>query len=176
MSVYVCTNTECMYTIGARISSFSMLPFMLEFLIERALTTASSLTPSVSIYPRKTSYYTFILSLSLTQTHLHFLNAKIYNMKGSGSTHDPYNIRITTQLARRVPATAVARSSKDRRRRHHRYATTARVSNVSVSLPRTTRRRRHAADDDDNYYDVVIVPKTTYPRGVRHSRIVDIYV
>jgi len=133
-----------MYTIGARISSFSMLPFMLEFLIERALTTASSLTPPVSIYPRKTSYYTFTLSLflSLTHTHVRFLNAKIYNMKGSGSTHDPYNIRIDTTRERRVPATAVARSSKDCRRRHHRYATTARVSNVSVSLPRATRRRR----------------------------------
>lgn len=97
-------------------------------------------------------------------------------MKGSGSTHDPYNIRTTTQLAR-----AVCRQQPWRARRRIVV-----VATTVTPRPRAlvTFRYRYRAqpdaaaanDDDDNYYDVVIVPKTTYPRGVRHSRIVDIYV
>lgn len=100
-------------------------------------------------------------------------------MKGSGSTHDPYNIRITTQLAR-----AVCRQQPWRARRRIVVAVTTVTPRPRALVTFRYRYRAQpdaaaaAADDDDdyNYYDVVIVPKTTYPRGVRHSRIVDIHV
>lgn len=60
----VCTNTECTHTIGARITSFSMLPFMLEFLIERALMAVS---PSLAHLPRRYPQSTPMH----TQTHTH---------------------------------------------------------------------------------------------------------